>query len=290
MTTATFTTALAMTHRLARQGLPVRGLPVHRLAAAATVVAETTAAVTSLTRLGRDTGPVVVSRPDPADLRTGRLREVPVMLVHGLGANKTSFAPMARHLRRAGFTVYAVDYSCREKDLAGCGRQLVEAAALLREQTGCEQAHVVAHSLGGIVLRWAVTHTWMRDWVRVAITLGSPHRGTPAALAAPVGLPGVGGLISQLRPGAVNPVAPPPRGTAPGPTRWVAVAGGYDWLVPPDYAGLPPADGVRNVRLPRTGHLALPRDTGCLRLVLDELTADEDRDDGGQAYAASASA
>lgn len=236
---------------------------------ATTCAVEARCAVSSLSRIARGAGPAAVSHPDPADLRSDRLRPTPVMLVHGLGANKTTFETMARHLRRAGFTVFAVDYTCRGSDVAGCGRQLERAATRLREETGAEYVDVVAHSLGGVVLAWALRHTWMRDWVRVAITLGSPHRGTPAALLAPRALPGVGGLLGQLHPHEPER----PAATPEGPTRWVCVSGSHDVLVPPASAALPEGDRVRTVQLDGVGHLALARAAACLRLVREELDA-----------------
>jgi pimeloyl-ACP methyl ester carboxylesterase len=123
------------------------------------------------------------------------------MLVHGLGADKSCFSTMEAHLHRAGYTVYSVDYSCLGSDIEACAKNLEREAAWLLEKTGADRVHVVAHSLGGVVLRWASAHTRMRDWLGVGITLGSPHRGTPTARLAPAGLPGFGRIVSQLRPG-----------------------------------------------------------------------------------------
>jgi hypothetical protein len=205
-------------------------------------------------------------------LRSGEVAE-PVILVHGLGANSSCFRNMERHLHSQGYTVYAVNYSCLGADIAECGRQLEREAAWLREETGSESANVVAHSLGGVVLRWAMAHTWMRDWVEVAVTLGSPHHGTPSARLAPAGLPGFGKLIGQLRPTSValdrNPLHP--RGGRA--TRWVCVAAEHDWVVPAKCAQLPPSPQVHNVTVPWCGHLTLPNSSLCWQIILTELAA-----------------
>jgi len=193
------------------------------------------------------------------------------MLVHGLGADKSCFSIMERLLHRAGFTVYCVNYSCVGSDVEACARNLERETAWLLEQTGSDRVHVVAHSLGGVVLRWAAANTAMRDWLSVGITLGSPHRGTPSAHLAPSRLPGFGRIISQLRPGAltIDDVSLASAADA----RWVAIAGDNDMVVPPKYARLPQSGNVRNAVVPGAGHLALTHNTDCLAIILKELAA-----------------
>jgi triacylglycerol lipase len=210
---------------------------------------------------------------DPSELHRGTLPGPPVMLVHGLGANKTSFRDLERFLHRMGHTVYGINYPSLGSDIAACGNHLAREAAWLREQTGSDQIHVVAHSLGGVVLRWAVAHTPMADWVRVAITLGSPHRGTPLACIAPAGLPGFGKVIRELRPGPAGAVRDALLGSGVDTVRWVAVAARKDWVVPLKYALLPEGDNVRNVVVTWGGHVTLPNSSQCLHVVLEELAA-----------------
>jgi triacylglycerol lipase len=202
-------------------------------------------------------------------LRVGTRTTPPVMLVHGLGADSSSFQRMAAALHRAGHTVYLVNYSCRGVDIASCGRQLAVEAASLCECTGAQVVHVVAHSLGGVVLRWAVDNTRMGDCVGTAVTLGSPHGGSPLARLAPRRMLGFGQMVRQLRPtrSREGDRAPGPRGTV----RWVAVAAQLDWIVPPRFALLPESPHVRNVVLPGGGHLSLPSDARCVDLVRAEL-------------------
>lgn len=248
------------------------------LAIAASLATEAAGEVGAFAHLLRTGGAGMWAPAAPAVLLHGR-RPSPVMLVHGLGADSSCFAAMAAALHRAGHTVYLVNYSCLGVDIASCGRQLALEAARLRERTGAGQLHVVAHSLGGVVLRWAVANTHMGDWVGTAVTLGSPHRGSPLARLAPAGLPGFGSVIRQLR-----PVGSQPAGVTEVPqraddavaspetqVRWVAVAAQMDWIVPPRFALLPESPNVRNVVLSGGGHLSLPGDDRCLELVQAEL-------------------
>lgn len=255
------------------------GSAAHHGRAAASLVCEVAGGLSAATHILRDslrgTAPAA-SR----ELHVG-LRPEPVILVHGLCANSSCFSSMERHLHREGYTVFAVNYSCFGADIAACGRHLEREAAWLRDQTGSESANVVAHSLGGLVLRWAMAHTWMRDWVEVAVTLGSPHRGTPTARLAPAGLPGFGKLIGELRtttgPGDPDPLDPLDGRATRRATRWVAVAAQHDWVVPARYARLPQSPNVRNVTVPWGGHLTLPNSRDCWQLIVEELAAAERR-------------
>ncbi len=244
-----------------------------RLRAAAVWWAEVSGSLSAASRIMRASATSRVTAPDPGALRRGTSSGPPVMLVHGLGANKACFRDMERFLHRLGHTVYAVDYPSLGSDIAACGHHLAREAAWLREQTGSAQVHVVAHSLGGVVLRWAVAHTAMAGWVRLAVTLGSPHHGAPLARIAPA-LPGWGQVIRELRPGRGGATHSGPLATAPASgVRWVAVATRKDWIVPPRYALLPEHDNVRNVVLSWGGHLTLPNSSQCLQVILEELAA-----------------
>jgi pimeloyl-ACP methyl ester carboxylesterase len=193
-----------------------------------------------------------------------------------LGSNSSCFSKMEGYLHAQGYTVYALNYSCFGADIAACGRDLAREAVWLRHQTGSESVKIVAHSLGGMVVRWSIAHTWMRDWVNLVVTLGTPHRGTPIARLAPSSLPGFGKIISELRPGAGADDAALPEGLGTN-TRWVAVAGAHDWVVPPRCAHLQTYPCVRNVTVPGRGHLTLPNSGHCLQIVLEELAAAEPR-------------
>lgn len=204
------------------------------------------------------------------ELRPGSLPGPPVLLVHGLAADSSCLSTMEGHLHRAGYTVHNVSYSCIGTDVERCAAKLEQEAAWLLRATGSDRLHVVAHSLGGVVLRWAVTHTWMRNRVDVAVTMGSPHRGTPTALLAPPGLPGFGRIIRQLRPGLLDFAD---GGLDQEAVRWVAIAAEHDWVVPPKYAELPDAPNVRNVVVPAVGHMTLTTSLDCVAIILEELTA-----------------
>ena len=238
---------------------------------ARTVLAEAWMAASTVARMMRRQGRAVVLGSPERELRLGRGRPYPVMLVHGLGADKSCFSTMESQLNRAGYTVYCVSYSCVGSDVEACARNLEREAAWLLGRTGSDRVHVVAHSLGGVVLRWCATHTLMSDWLSVGITLGSPHRGTPTAHLAPARLPGFGKIVSQLRPGGLTIDEASLERAAD--ARWVAIAGENDMVVPPRYARLPESRIVRNAVVPGAGHMTLTRSAVSLAIILEELAA-----------------
>ncbi len=236
------------------------------------ILSEVRCGVSAAARALRAQGHAAGNANGERELRLGSLLHPPVMLVHGLGADKSCFSVMEDFLHRAGYTVYSVSYSCVNADIEQCARTLERETGWLLDQTGADRVHVVAHSLGGVILRWAVVNTRMAGWLRVGITLGSPHRGTPAAHLAPSGLPGLGRIVAQLRPGALTIDDGGLEGLEG--TRWIALAGEHDVIVPAKYARLPRATNVRNAVVPLAGHMTLTRSLHCLAIILRELAAD----------------
>ncbi|MDT0630627.1 esterase/lipase family protein [Rubrivirga litoralis] len=114
----------------------------------------------------------------------------PVLLLHGLGRTGLSMMPLARALRRAGFSPHVVDYPSRRRTV----QALVEIVlaprvnALLAGGAGREPAarvHFVTHSLGGVVVRAFAAGRYDRgrplpEGSR-AVMLAPPHGGSEVA-------------------------------------------------------------------------------------------------------------
>lgn len=100
----------------------------------------------------------------------------PVLLVHGYTQNGTNMWGLQRRLLREGRASERISLGIpwpwrRVEDYAE-----VLATALARHPEG---VWVVAHSMGGIVLREVLTrHAELREHVLGAVTLGTPHLGT----------------------------------------------------------------------------------------------------------------
>jgi pimeloyl-ACP methyl ester carboxylesterase len=105
--------------------------------------------------------------PDPA----------PVVLVHGLWLNGLEFFLLRDRLRAAGFEPVTLRYSSTQVTLEDAAAQLGER---LRSFGG--PAHVVAHSLGGVIALEALANERGLPPGR-AVLLGSPVQGSRAASA-----------------------------------------------------------------------------------------------------------
>ena len=120
---------------------------------------------------------------------------LPVVLVHGLfgfdrigvpGVRLHYFRGIAKHLGTLGCHAHAVR-------LPRMGSVPARAQALVAaiEALGHDRVDIIAHSLGGLDARYAITHLGLASRVRTLVTIGTPHRGTPLADVAswgPVGL------------------------------------------------------------------------------------------------------
>ncbi|MEX0606614.1 MAG: dihydroneopterin triphosphate diphosphatase, partial [Halofilum sp. (in: g-proteobacteria)] len=102
--------------------------------------------------------------------------EVTVVLVHGLWLGPHSMRPLARRLRAAGFATECFRYRSTRESPAQAARRL----AAFIERLDASTIHLVAHSLGGIVLAHMLS---ARAPGRIgrAVLLGSPMRGAAAA-------------------------------------------------------------------------------------------------------------
>ncbi|WP_222262856.1 esterase/lipase family protein [Modestobacter marinus] len=207
--------------------------------------------------------------PEPAEGTT--LRSAPVVLVHGYAGSPAAWWPLERELRRAGFTnVHAAAYNAMTTSLDDIARGLVAQCHEAMRAAGTDHLHVVGHSLGGVVVRYAVHRLGLARHVGTAVTVAAPHRGTHVASL------GWGGVARALRPGSpvLEDLERP--GDAVG-VRWVAYYSDRDLIVGPDSARLD-EDGARvvNVAVPDVGHLGVLRAQAFLGSVVRQLLAAEE--------------
>lgn len=110
---------------------------------------------------------------------------LPVVLVHGLfgfdrigvpGARFHYFRGIARHLEALGCHAHAVRLPAAAS-VPDRARELVDAIDALPH----ERIDLIAHSLGGLDARYALTHLGLARRVRSLVTVGTPHHGTPLA-------------------------------------------------------------------------------------------------------------
>ena len=209
-------------------------------------------------------------------LTTGRpsgqpQHDTPVLLVHGYAHNQSGWWVIDRALRRAGFTsVHRLNYLPFGSGVPALADRLADRIEEICALTGAERVHVVAHSLGGVLLRWYVQECGGGARVATAITLGSPHEGTVMSYLWPER------TARQLAPGSwvTRRLA---AGARPTPVRWVALYSDSDLLVRPTSAGRLRARelGATNIVVHGIGHLSLLVTPKVVRAVTTQLEAAE---------------
>ncbi|MGX4643580.1 alpha/beta fold hydrolase [Massilia sp. SYSU DXS3249] len=200
-----------------------------------------------------------------ACMRTYDTDHVPVLLVHGYGCNSGYWAYLIPRLDRARISHASVDLEPVLGDIDGYVPLVQDAVEALCRATGAARVALVAHSMGGLVVR-----AWMRahGTARVArvITLGSPHHGTGMAKF------GRGPNVVQMRwtrGVASDWLQELERAEDPATHALVtSIYTHHDNIVSPQTSSLLP--GARNIAFGGIGHVAL----GCNARVLDTVMAE----------------
>ncbi|MET0981025.1 MAG: alpha/beta fold hydrolase [Telluria sp.] len=193
---------------------------------------------------------------------------IPVLLVHGYGCNSGYWSYLIPRLDRARISHASVDLEPVLGDIDGYVPLVQQAVEELCRATGAGQVALVAHSMGGLVVR-----AWMRvhGTARVArvVTLGSPHHGTGMAKF------GRGPNVVQMR--RHRGVASDwlqELGRAEDPATRALITSIYthhDNIVSPQTSSHLP--GARNIEFGGVGHVALGCNGRVLDTVMSELAA-----------------
>ena len=191
----------------------------------------------------------------------------PVILVHGYGGKKSHWFAVERGLRTAGFTsIHAMKYNALFSDIPMLARRLMHLVHDVQAETGAERVHLVGHSLGGVIIRYAVCVLGLDASVDVAITVASPHGGSPLAVL------GRSVTARQLRKGS-DVLRQIEEAAAPGSTRWVAYSSNLDAVVPATRAVIRPAClRAENVMIPNQSHLSILVAPQLVRAVVAQLS------------------
>ena len=116
--------------------------------------------------------------------KSARLRH-PVVLAHGLlgfdkiaigGREHSYFRGVSGHLMRVGAEVHRP----RIPSVASIALRADELARLVRT-IRARKVNIIAHSMGGLDVRYAIARLGLADRVASLVTIGTPHLGTPIA-------------------------------------------------------------------------------------------------------------
>lgn len=110
----------------------------------------------------------------------------PVLMCHGFGGFLSMIVPTPMHescmrLRSMGIVTFApnvVPYA----QISTRAEQWAATIEKLKQKYGFERFNVVAHSMGGLDMRWAISKLGMASSVASLTTIASPHHGTYLAV------------------------------------------------------------------------------------------------------------
>jgi triacylglycerol lipase len=124
--------------------------------------------------------------------RAPRLRH-PVVLAHGvLGFDEIAVAGRRhRYFRNIaeGLGSLGTEFHHPRVRATGTVAERAEQLAELVRSLPCERVNVIAHSMGGLDARYAISRLGLEGRVASLVTVGTPHLGTPLADLALKGIP-----------------------------------------------------------------------------------------------------
>jgi triacylglycerol esterase/lipase EstA (alpha/beta hydrolase family) len=198
--------------------------------------------------------------PDPAPAAVA----VPVLLVHGVLCNAGIWARFARFLSRHGIDgVYSLSYGPPLASIESFAAQLAAKLDEIIAATNARSVAIVAHSMGGLVVRAYLRRHGHARIARV-LTIGSPHHGSMFAWFVP------GVSLAQMRPGN-DWLADLNRRRLDPALRFVSLWSWHDSMVAPQTSSELP--GAVDVVLRGVGHNALLGDASVFAFALGEITA-----------------
>ncbi|GIW97172.1 MAG: hypothetical protein KatS3mg111_0505 [Pirellulaceae bacterium] len=103
-----------------------------------------------------------------------------VVLLHGYAAHRLMMVPLCRRLQRWGWTSSIWGYPSVRSDIRDLGERFSELLCRMDEDPRVAAIHVVGHSMGGIVIRAALSRGEPRKLHRI-VMLAPPNRGSHAA-------------------------------------------------------------------------------------------------------------
>jgi len=104
----------------------------------------------------------------------------PILLVHGFFFRDWTFfnywGRIPKELEKNGATVYYGNHQSA-RPVPDAARELASRIRNIVAASGCGKLHVIAHSKGGIDMRYAIEHLGIAPLVASLTTVSTPHRG-----------------------------------------------------------------------------------------------------------------
>ena len=203
-----------------------------------------------------------------------------VVLVHGLDWFRDTMEPTAEFLNRQGYETINVRYPSRKVAAPAEAAQWVRQVIAEQCRDPRKRIHLVAHSMGALVVREYLAAGKPAHLGRVVL-LAAPNHGTP--LAEPLQWKPLAKMIApavavSCCPKSCDPHLPLSADYSPGilmgnrsgwfPFLSPFIKGPDDGVVAVSSGRL---DGMSDFRVLSTSHTSMPHDSGALREVLEFL-------------------
>jgi triacylglycerol esterase/lipase EstA (alpha/beta hydrolase family) len=188
----------------------------------------------------------------------------PVLLLHGYLGTRGSMYILERRLNDDGICVFSFNLgSLNVRDIRTSAFLIHRKIESILAQTPVKKIDIVGHSMGGLIGLYYVKKLGGHEKVRKLVMMGTPMRGTWAALlgVATVGL--VSASAWQLLPGSrflkeLN------AGPLPNNVEYYTIAAQRDWVCPPSST---PLEGAEALTVP-LGHSSLVMSEDVYRHIL----------------------
>lgn len=226
----------------------------------------------------------IASTADGSRASAAHASRIPVLLVHGYFCNRGIWYPFARWLAARGHPVDSVNLEPIFGSIDNYPPIVAQGVRRLQERSGAPQVAIVAHSMGGLVVR-AYLARYGSGSVCSAVTLGSPHHGTWIANF------GIGHNVAQMRPDStwlrdLEAREADNAGAARAPFTTIVTA--HDNIVMP--LALQALGGASMRSIAARGHVALAYDRSVWELAADAIDAACARPGAGDDHGRSAHA
>ena len=99
------------------------------------------------------------------------------ILLHGITKDSASMADMARALSDRGYHTVNLDYPSREHPIEVLATETIPRGLAACEDAGAQPVHFVAHSMGGLLVRYYFEKRDVSDIASV-VMLGTPNQGS----------------------------------------------------------------------------------------------------------------
>ena len=177
----------------------------------------------------------------------------PVLLIHGYLGTRGSMFILERRLIDDGLCVFSFNLgTLNVRDIRRSAQIIQRKIESILAQTPVKKIDVIGHSMGGLIGLYYVKKLGGHQKVRRLVMLGTPVRGTWAALLGVLSVGAISESAWQLLPSS-DFLAELGQGTLPSEVDFFTIAAQRDWLCPPESTLL---DGADSFTVP-LGHSSL---------------------------------